>query len=549
MKKSFTVAEMLEPFDENERDLLEEECVAFFKSKKGASNKTTDVQVTKKKFSSWWEEGKLDHFENIKYYLIKRISELVTETAKDKIPNISEKKVHTDRFESYSKKREDVESRILKEHYESNFELTFPRVVKESVRQTKDKTAKKGAKETTTAGPPVEKVAEIRPNTLIDLELTFFPNLNDDTINYLQNLHMFKERRSWFSIGMRPKAKDLKSVIEDLNRMEYLKTIAEEMNPSITLDGKRVRIGFESASMDPFAEKLSKQAEDLQKLAHQLDSKGGDLTPCILTGQILFDRKLDQMLDSSAPLISEIMQGMSFTGSLKFHKNQFRSIFKGVHGEGKFDGNIATADKTEGDKEEDKEGDKEEHHDHIHHSDEEDHSHHDHSEKKSESEDDSNDYGQDDDDENSEDSGSDSFGTQDEGEDKKDEKDEGMSLINIFSFLLPAFLFKWDAKINISPDIAEIISYCKKNQHESFMLQSFKGIAKTISNVDIGELLHGHGEAKDKGSRQELMNYLVKEIGNELEFSWMTSMFFMNGTLKTEDLGKALQLLSLSKLI
>ena len=331
---------MLEPFNDNERDLLEEECVALFKPKKGASNKTTDVVVTKKQFSRWWQEGKLDHFEDIKFYLIQRISDLVTQTAKDKIPHIEEKKTHADKFQSYVDKRKDMEQRILKEHFESNFELIIPRVVKETGGKSKAKTAK--GKDTATAAP-VDKVPEIRNSTVIDLEMTFFPNLNDDTINYLQNLHMFKERRSWFSIGLRPKAKDLKSVIEDLNQMEYLKTIAEELSPTIALDGKKVRIGFESKKMDPFEEKLKKQAEELDLLAHKLD-ESEKKTECILTGQIVLDRKLDQMLFSEQPLIAEIMQGMSFTGSLKFHKKHFRSVFKAVHGEDKFNEKIAAGD-------------------------------------------------------------------------------------------------------------------------------------------------------------------------------------------------------------
>ena len=93
------------------------------------------------------------------------------------------------------------------------------------------------------------------------------------------------------------------------------------------------------------------------------------------------------------------------------------------------------------------------------------------------------------------------------------------------------------------------MSYCRKNQHESFLLQSFKGMAKTLSNVELGELLHSHAGAKDKGTRQELLSYLQKEIGNEIEFSWMTSKFFLSGSLKTDELGKAIQYLSLGKMI
>jgi hypothetical protein len=122
--------------------------------------------------------------------------------------------------------------------------------------------------------PPIEsKFAPIRTNTTIDIEMTLFPNMKQDTINYLLNLHMFQERKSWISIGFKSKAKDLKSVIEDLNQMEYLKTIRDEYNPTIALDGMKVRLGFEALSLDPFAEKLEDQAEELDKLALDLDEK------------------------------------------------------------------------------------------------------------------------------------------------------------------------------------------------------------------------------------------------------------------------------------
>lgn len=75
-KKDFTVEELLQPFKATEKDLLEEQCVALFGSKKG-SKATKDVNVPLQKFKNWWQEGKLDQFENIKFYLISRIAKIV----------------------------------------------------------------------------------------------------------------------------------------------------------------------------------------------------------------------------------------------------------------------------------------------------------------------------------------------------------------------------------------------------------------------------------------------------------------------------------------
>ena len=55
-----------------------------------------------------------------------------------------------------------------------------------------------------------------RFTSFIDFKVTFFPNMNDDSIVYLKNLHMYNSN-SWASIGIKPKAKDIKSVIADFN--------------------------------------------------------------------------------------------------------------------------------------------------------------------------------------------------------------------------------------------------------------------------------------------------------------------------------------------
>jgi hypothetical protein len=40
--------------------------------------------------------------------------------------------------------------------------------------------------------------------------------------------------------------------------------------------------------------------------------------------------------------------------------------------------------------------------------------------------------------------------------------------------LLPFFLFKWNAKINMTPDLDDIREFCKDKKSESFILQNFQ---------------------------------------------------------------------------
>ena len=96
---------------------------------------------------------------------------------------------------------------------------------------------------------------------MIDLKVTFFPDGSEDQILYLKNLHMFQSN-SWASIALKPRAKDLKSVIEDLTQMEYLNNI-EEYETSIVLDGRKVRIGFSSWKLDYLSNKHQETSEAL----------------------------------------------------------------------------------------------------------------------------------------------------------------------------------------------------------------------------------------------------------------------------------------------
>ncbi len=77
--------------------------------------------------------------------------------------------------------------------------------------------------------------------------MTFFPDKSLESMVNLKNLHIFNEYYySWVSIGLKPKQKDLKTFIEDLNSFEYLQQLKDELSydTSIVLDGKKVRLGL-----------------------------------------------------------------------------------------------------------------------------------------------------------------------------------------------------------------------------------------------------------------------------------------------------------------
>jgi hypothetical protein len=56
---------------------------------------------------------------------------------------------------------------------------------------------------------------------------------------------------------------------------------------------------------------------------------------------------------------------------------------------------------------------------------------------------------------------------------------------NIFKYLLPTFLFKWDGDIEIEPELNDIKSYCETNSELSFLLLNFKKMVKALNDVDM----------------------------------------------------------------
>jgi len=63
-------------------------------------------------------------------------------------------------------------------------------------------------------------------------------------------------------------------------------------------------------------------------------------------------------------------------------------------------------------------------------------------------------------------------------------------------------------------------------------------MAKILNDVDMDK--ESEQEVK-KGSKQELLNYIVKEIGDELFMTWNTELFYMEAFIKTAGLGSVIR--------
>jgi hypothetical protein len=74
-KKRYTAGKLLSGLDPNTRDMIEESTSLYFSD--GRSTKKS-VPVTKEKFTEWWQEGRIDQYEQIKYYLIEWMAKQVS---------------------------------------------------------------------------------------------------------------------------------------------------------------------------------------------------------------------------------------------------------------------------------------------------------------------------------------------------------------------------------------------------------------------------------------------------------------------------------------
>ena len=90
-------------------------------------------------------------------------------------------------------------------------------------------------------------------------------------------------------------------------------------------------------------------------------------------------------------------------------------------------------------------------------------------------------------------------------------------------------MFKWKSKVELNPDVNDIKAYCNKHFEESFLLGNFKKLVQHLKDTDLDEAAKQAILQKKKGTRKELLNYLTAEVGTEVEFTWMTSCFFISG--------------------
>ena len=108
----------------------------------------------------------------------------------------------------------------------------------------------------------------------------------------------------------------------------------------------------------------------------------------------------------------------------------------------------------------------------------------------------------------------------------------------------------------MNPDLEDVREFCKDNKTESFLLRSFNEIMTQFYESDIKDAAAGQTAAIaddeaatktskkviEKGTKEELISYLVAEVGAEVEFAWRSEYFFVKGQVKSEDLGSVLAL-------
>lgn len=228
--------------------------------------------------------------------------------------------------------------------------------------------------------------------------------------------------------------------------------------------------------------------------------------PAIFELKMDLGSKLSDILSSADPMIVGLFRHMKVEMNMKLHANQYTKILENTtekkykHFFGKKEG--------EGEKKEEEGGPKEE----------------DKSEKeKSEAqssrhEDEDNGYGDED----------------DEGEDDDDDYGEeadndALGVKSAFKALLPFFLFQWDTKVTMKPDLDDIRDYCKDQKQYSHLFNSFKEYVQRARDIEL-QLTEDKRQQQafvKKGSKAEMMNYLIQEVGQEIEFIWKTKLFYM----------------------
>ena len=108
-------------------------------------------------------------------------------------------------------------------------------------------------------------------------------------------------------------------------------------------------------------------------------------------------------------------------------------------------------------------------------------------------------------------------------------------------------LFKWNAQISLEPDLDEMMDLCKENRDRSFLMKPFFEIVKDMSGVDLKELDASHQDSSN--NKNNFIQYLTQEVGQEIDIAWKTKFFFMTATIKTDDIGYIINILNKASLL
>ncbi|TNV74811.1 hypothetical protein FGO68_gene9904 [Halteria grandinella] len=487
------------------------------------------VVVDKKKFRKWWIEAKRNQYESIKYYLIGWMGRQLA---------------------SSIKKEQEQPSDSLKAMTENLGELIEGQTSQPVEEKKKEKPLAAALLKATKKQPQQSEKAS---GTQFEARTIFFPDFeSDDQIRYFKRLHTFEEDDDdlgWVSFGFKPKAKDLKTFLEDLYEFDYFDTLEDELeiSHSIVLDGRKVRIGLESKIFNIFHEECplmnkgkhgyNDYEEDFVELIRVIEDekKGEVIQPAIFEVKLDLGNKLADILLSHDPMIVGLFKNLKFEMNMKLHASQYAKILENTTEMkykkffGQKEGEAGDGEKKEeegGPKEDDKS--------------EKGSSKKSGSDDQDEEEEDDDEYGDDDDEEKE--SGASEF----DGSHKND----ALGIRQAFTYLLPFFMFQWDTEATLKPDLDDIREYCKDQKQFSHLFNSFKEYIQRTQDAEFQ--LHDDKKQQTfikKGSKAEVMNYLIHEVGQEIEFIWKTKHFYMQGQIKTEDLGSVLRLLSKGELI
>lgn len=108
-------------------------------------------------------------------------------------------------------------------------------------------------------------------------------------------------------------------------------------------------------------------------------------------------------------------------------------------------------------------------------------------------------------------------------------------------------LFKWNSQIDCKPDLDELSEFSKENKDKSVFLKSFSEAIKAWYNIDIKEV--ESTQIIKKGTKAELIQYLMQEVGWEIDIQWRTEFFYMSAQVKADELGQIIGILNRSGLV